>query len=46
MWKDKTVCVVFPAFNEEINIKNAIDKFYENPYVDDIIGYYEENKFC
>ena len=38
MWKGKTVCVVFPAFNEESNIKNAIEQFYENPYIDDVIA--------
>ena len=37
MWKDKTVCVILPAFNEEDNIKNAIEEFYENPFVDDVI---------
>ena len=37
MWKDKTVCVILPAFNEGDNIKNAIEEFNENPFVDDVI---------
>ena len=37
MWKNKTICIVFPAFNEEVNIRNAIQAFYANSYVDKVI---------
>jgi glycosyltransferase involved in cell wall biosynthesis len=37
MWKDKKVSVVFPAYNEESNIANAIHDFFESGYVDEII---------
>lgn len=37
MWKNKTVCVVFPAYNEEENIINAINDFFASGYVDEII---------
>lgn len=37
MWKNKTVSVILPAFNEQENIKNAIEEFQDNTFVDDII---------
>lgn len=37
MWKGKTVSVVFPAYNEEENIKNAIEDFFSTGIVDEII---------
>ena len=38
MWNNKTVCVVFPVYNEEENIKNAINDFYASSYVDMVIA--------
>lgn len=32
MWKEKTVSVVFPAYNEEANIKTAIEEFLTLSY--------------
>jgi len=37
MWKDKTVSVVFPAFNEETNIVSAINDFFAQGCVDEIV---------
>jgi glycosyltransferase involved in cell wall biosynthesis len=37
MWNDQNVQVVFPAYNEEENIQNAIKNFASNQYVDEII---------
>jgi glycosyltransferase involved in cell wall biosynthesis len=37
MWKNQTVQVVFPAHNEEENIFQAIQDFYETGYVDEVI---------
>lgn len=37
MWRDKRVSVIFPAYNEEGNIVAAIDDFFSNKIVDEII---------
>jgi glycosyltransferase involved in cell wall biosynthesis len=37
MWKDKTVSVVFPTYNEKDSIKGAIEDFFESGHVDEII---------
>ncbi|MCS7227688.1 MAG: glycosyltransferase family 2 protein, partial [Endomicrobia bacterium] len=37
MWRNKSVCVVFPAYNEEENILQAIEDFFSSGYVDEII---------
>lgn len=37
MWNDKKVSVVFPAYNEEKNIKIAIEDFFASGFVDEII---------
>ena len=37
MWNNQNVQVLFPAYNEEENIKNAINEFLGNIYVDDVI---------
>lgn len=38
MWKGKKVSVVFPCYNEEKNIRNAIKDFFSNGYVDEIVA--------
>ncbi len=43
MWNGKTINVVFPAYNEEANIKNSVEEFLAliqspgNPIVDELI---------
>ncbi len=37
MWEGKTVSVVLPAYNEEDNIKKAIEDFAGSRYVDEVI---------
>jgi len=37
MWNNKKISVAFPAYNEEKNIKNAIEDFFNSGYVDEII---------
>ena len=37
MWEGKTVSIVFPAYNEEENIRKAIEDFAASPYVDEVI---------
>lgn len=37
MWKNKKISVVFPAYNEEKNIKNAIEDFFSIGIVDEIV---------
>ncbi len=38
MWKGKKVSVVFPCYNEEKNVRNAIKDFFSSGYVDEIIA--------
>jgi glycosyltransferase involved in cell wall biosynthesis len=38
MYKGRTVSVVFPVYNEEENIKAAIDDFLAQPFVDEVIA--------
>jgi len=38
MWKRKKVSVVFPCYNEEKNIKKAIEEFFSSGFVDEIIA--------
>jgi glycosyltransferase involved in cell wall biosynthesis len=37
MWNHKTISVVFPAYNEEENIRNAIQDFFSTGVIDEII---------
>ena len=37
MWKNKKVSIVFPAYNEEENIRQAVDEMFEQEYVDEVI---------
>lgn len=37
MWNKKKISVVFPAFNEEKNIKKAINDFFSLGFIDEII---------
>jgi glycosyltransferase involved in cell wall biosynthesis len=37
MWHGKKVSVVFPAYNEEENIRNAVNDFLKQKYVDEVI---------
>ena len=37
MYKNKTISLVLPAFNEQINIKNCIEEFFETGIFDEII---------
>ena len=37
MWKGKKISVVLPAYNEEKNIRNAINEFFKTGMVDEII---------
>lgn len=37
MYKNKTISVIFPAYNEEENIKSAIEEFFNTKVVDEII---------
>ena len=37
MWECKKISVVFPAYNEEENIKNVIDDFFSTKVVDEIV---------
>jgi glycosyltransferase involved in cell wall biosynthesis len=36
MWNGKSISVIFPAYNEEENIENAIEDFLQ-PFIDEII---------
>jgi glycosyltransferase involved in cell wall biosynthesis len=38
MWNGKTVSIVFPCYNEEENVRNAIEEFFNSGYVDEIIA--------
>ncbi|PIP40817.1 glycosyltransferase family 2 protein [Candidatus Desantisbacteria bacterium CG_4_9_14_3_um_filter_40_11] len=37
MWKNKRIQVVFPAYNEEENIRNAVEQFYSTGIIDEVI---------
>src|SRR5262249_25870564 len=37
MWKGKTVSIVFPVYNEEEGLLNAIEDFFDLEWVDEII---------
>ncbi|MRR34783.1 glycosyltransferase family 2 protein [bacterium] len=37
MWNGQTVQVIFPAFNEEESIRQAITDFYDTGFVDEVI---------
>lgn len=37
MWKHQTVQIVFPAFNEEESVQQAIEDFYATGFVDEVI---------
>ena len=37
MYKNKTISLVLPAFNEQINIKQSIEEFLETGVFDEII---------
>jgi len=37
MWRDKTVSVIFPTYNEKESIFEAIQDFFSSGYVDEII---------
>lgn len=38
MYKGKKVSVIFPAFNEELNIRRAIEEFFTHGAVDEIVA--------
>ena len=37
MWRDKTVSVVFPTYNEKDSIRAAVDDFFDSGLVDEIV---------
>ena len=37
MWKGKKVSVVFPAYNEEENIRNAVNDFLRQRWIDEVL---------
>lgn len=37
MWQGKTVSVVLPAYNEEENIRNAVNDFFATKVVDEVV---------
>ncbi len=37
MWKDKTLSIVFPVYNEEEGIRQAIEDFFSVEWVDEIV---------
>lgn len=37
MWRDKSVSVVFPTYNEKDSIRDAIEQFFASGYVDEIV---------
>lgn len=38
MYKGKRISIIFPAYNEELNIKAAIEEFFMHPAVDEIVA--------
>jgi glycosyltransferase involved in cell wall biosynthesis len=38
MYKGRAVSVVLPVYNEEENIRTAIDDFFEQPFVDEVVA--------
>jgi len=38
MWKDKTISVVLPCYNEEENVRNAITDFFNCGCVDEVLA--------
>ena len=37
MWRDKTVSVVFPTYNEKDSIRASIEDFFASGYVDEVV---------
>lgn len=37
MWRDKTVSVIFPTYNEKDSIRAAIEEFQASGYVDEVV---------
>ena len=37
MWQSKSVSVIFPAYNEEPNIRRAVREFLEISVVDEVV---------
>ena len=37
MWRDKTVSVIFPTYNEKDSIRAAVDEFFACGYVDEVV---------
>lgn len=37
MWRDQTVSVIFPTYNEKDSIRAAVEDFYASGYVDEIV---------
>ncbi|GMV99913.1 MAG: hypothetical protein AMXMBFR84_10520 [Candidatus Hydrogenedentota bacterium] len=37
MWRDKTVSVIFPTYNEKDSIRQAIEDFFASGYVDEVV---------
>ena len=37
MWKNKRISVLFPTYNEKDSIRDSINDFFENGYVDEIV---------
>ncbi len=38
MYRNRRVSVIFPVYNEEENIRNAIDEFLGQPFVDEVVA--------
>ena len=38
MYRNKTVSVIMPAYNEEENVRTAIDAFLAIPFVDEVVA--------
>lgn len=46
MWKGKSVSVVFPVFNEEEGVLDAINAFFQTGYVDEIVAVDNNSTDC